>query len=203
MRFDLFPDPVGHFGLTLKSPGGSKWPTANQKRYISGTECPIDLKPVCKFKFSCCLQVYLKKLINLDHEGALEGLFFKGSPEICLTGSILGSILGSMMVHDSPGASPGPWQSSTMTKKIFYNVQSGCRLFNVQKVCKAWNFFENLLVYFRVPVGSIEGPGRVLDPIIITSSVPRVPWYGLLSLSRLRILSVGLVRIKEPQTTFY
>ena len=32
-----------------------------------------------------------------------------------------------------------------------------------------------------VPVGSMEGPSRVLDHIRITSSVPRVPWYGLWS----------------------
>ena len=29
-----------------------------------------------------------------------------------------------------------------------------------------------------VPVGSMEGPSRVLDHIRITFSVPRVPWYG-------------------------
>ena len=40
--------------------------TANQKRYISGTECPIDFKPGCEFKFLCCLEAYLRKLIKLD-----------------------------------------------------------------------------------------------------------------------------------------
>ena len=49
-------------------------------------------------------------------------------------------------------------------------------------VNKAWIFLENHEVYFRVPVGSIEGPGRILDPIRITSRLPRVPWYGLCSL---------------------
>ena len=37
---------------------------------------------------------------------------------------------------------------------------------------------ENHKVHFRVPVGFMEGPSRVLDHIRITSSVPRVPWYG-------------------------
>ena len=35
-------------------------------------------------------------------------------------------------------------------------------------------------VQLRVPVGSMEGPSRVLDHIRINSSVPRVPWYGFL-----------------------
>ena len=60
--------------------GGAKWPTANQKRYISGTECPIDLKPGCKFKFLCCFEVYIRKLIHLDHEGALAGPFLPRVP---------------------------------------------------------------------------------------------------------------------------
>ena len=67
--------------LNPQKPGGAKWPTANQNRYISGTECPIDLKPGCKFKFLCCLEVYLRKLINLDHEGPLEGPFLQRVPK--------------------------------------------------------------------------------------------------------------------------
>ena len=31
-----------------------------KKGRISGTECRIDLKPGCKFKFFCCLVIYLK-----------------------------------------------------------------------------------------------------------------------------------------------
>ena len=64
-------------------------------------------------------------------------------------------------------------------------------MYNVQKVYKAWNFFENHLVHFRVPVGSIEGPGRVLDHMRITSSVPRVPWYDLWSLNCKNIVNMA------------
>ena len=60
--------------------GGGRWPTANQKRFISGTKGPIDINLVYKFKFLCCLEVYLRKSINLDHEGALEGPFLQMVP---------------------------------------------------------------------------------------------------------------------------
>ena len=49
--------------------------------YFSGTKGRIDLKPGCKFKFVCCLETFVKKLVRLDHEGTLEGLFYQGSPE--------------------------------------------------------------------------------------------------------------------------
>ena len=49
--------------------------------YFSGTKGRIDLKPGCKFKFVRCLETYVKKLVSLDHEGTLEGLFYQGSPE--------------------------------------------------------------------------------------------------------------------------
>ena len=55
-------------------------------------------------------------------------------------------------------------------------------MYNEQQVYKAWIFFENHLVHFRVPIVSIDGPGQVLDPMRITSSVPRVTWYSLWSL---------------------
>ena len=44
-------------------------------RDCSGTECPIDLKPGCKFKFVRWLETYLKKIISLGHEGTLRGPF--------------------------------------------------------------------------------------------------------------------------------
>ena len=50
-----------------------KWPTANLNDYFSATECAIDLKLSCIFKFVRCLEVYEKKLINLDLGGTLEG----------------------------------------------------------------------------------------------------------------------------------
>ena len=50
-------------------------PHSFSNAYTSGTECRIDLKPGCKFKFVVCLETYLKKLVSLDHEGTLEGPF--------------------------------------------------------------------------------------------------------------------------------
>ena len=100
--------------ISPQKPGGAKWPAANLKRYISGTECPIDLKPGCKFKFLSCLEVYLRKLINLDHEGALEGLFLPRVPQNLPCRIHFWVHLG---VHDGLGGSSGPWYSFTMTKK--------------------------------------------------------------------------------------
>ena len=48
------------YALTLKRRGRAKWPTANLNDYFSATECPIDLKPSCIFKFVRCLEVYEK-----------------------------------------------------------------------------------------------------------------------------------------------
>ena len=58
----------------------AKWPTANLNDYFSATECPIDLKPSCIFKFVRCLEVY-KELINLDLGGALGGLLLARAPQ--------------------------------------------------------------------------------------------------------------------------
>ena len=60
--------------LNPKEAGGAKWPTANLNDHFSATECPIDLKTSCIFKFVQCLKVYKTKLINLDLGGTLEGL---------------------------------------------------------------------------------------------------------------------------------
>ena len=54
--------------------GGGKWPPANLNDFFSANECPIDLKPSCIFTFVRCLDVYKKRLINLDLGGTLEGL---------------------------------------------------------------------------------------------------------------------------------
>ena len=47
-------------------------PTENQKTYLSGTERQIDLKLGSKFKFVRCLQTYLRKWINMDHEKTVK-----------------------------------------------------------------------------------------------------------------------------------
>ena len=65
---------------------------------------------------------------------------------------------------------------------MFQNVLGGLESVLCTNGILAWIFLENHEVHFRVPVGSIEGPGRILDPIRITSRLPRVPWYGLCSL---------------------
>ena len=53
---------------------------ANQNNYISVAKWWINLKPCCKFKFVCCLEMYLRKLINLDYEGTLEEPFLERVP---------------------------------------------------------------------------------------------------------------------------
>ena len=50
-------------------------------------------------------------------------------------------------------------------------------MFDVETANTAWKRLENFEVHFRGPVGSIEGPSRVLDLMRVHLSVPRVPWY--------------------------
>ena len=50
-------------------------------------------------------------------------------------------------------------------------------MFDVETAYTAWKRLENFEVHFRGPVGSIEGPSRVLDLMRVHLSVPRVPWY--------------------------
>ena len=89
-----------------KTGGGPNGPQQFENIIISEAECPIDLKPGCKFKFLCCLEVYLRKLINLDHEGALEGPFLPRVLQNLPRRIHFGVHLG---VHDGPGGSSGPW----------------------------------------------------------------------------------------------
>ena len=86
--------------------GGGHWLIENQNSYIYGTKCPIDLKSGCKFKFLSCLEVYLRKWINLDHEVALEGPFLPWVPQNLPRRIHFGVHLG---VHDGPGGASGPW----------------------------------------------------------------------------------------------
>ena len=60
-----------------------------------------DLKQGFKFKFFCCLEVYLKNIINMDLEGTLD-FFLQDSPKNSLPGFISGSIWGSMKVQEGP-----------------------------------------------------------------------------------------------------
>ena len=69
-----------------------------------------------------------------------------------------------------------------MTKKSVPKCLEGLESVKYTNGILAWIFLDNHEVHLTVPVGSIEGPGRILDPIRITSRLPRVPWYGLYSL---------------------
>ena len=59
---------------------GANLPKGNPKGYFSGAKCRIDLKPGCKFKFFCCLEVYLKQNDQLDLEVTLEGILWERVP---------------------------------------------------------------------------------------------------------------------------
>ena len=123
---------------------------------------------------------------KIDQFGPWRGpggpFFTKGPLKFALQGPFSGPFGGpwwSMTVQEGP---LGPGRVPQLPKK-FSKMSRGAAECTMYKRCtKPGFFFENHLVHFRVPVGSIEGPGRVLDPIRITSSVPRVPWYGLWSL---------------------
>ena len=64
-----------------KAGGGANMPYRNLNGYYSGTECWICLKQSCKFKFVCCLRIYLIQCINLDHGGTF---FTKGPLKLAL-----------------------------------------------------------------------------------------------------------------------
>ena len=61
--------------LTLITAGGHNHHPLSEICPCSGTECPIDLKPGCKFKFVRCLETYLKKISILAMEGPYRALF--------------------------------------------------------------------------------------------------------------------------------
>ena len=78
-------------------------PLENQNNYFSGTKCQIHHTPGCIFKCVRCLEIHLiRKFINLDHEGTLEGPFNNGYSEVSLAGSIGGSVWEPMMVPEGP-----------------------------------------------------------------------------------------------------
>ena len=55
-------------------------------------------------------------------------------------------------------------------------------------------------IYFRGPVGSMEGPRLVSDPMGVSSCVLRVPWYGFccLGCKNIAFLWPRLVRVNTP-----
>ena len=75
--------------------GGGNWLIENQNSYISGTDCPIDLKSGCKFKFVSCLETNLRTFTILGHEGTLQGPFFtKGPLKLASQGPFWGPLGG-------------------------------------------------------------------------------------------------------------
>ena len=60
--------------------GGRNHPPLSENRDCSETECPIDLKHGCKFKFVRSLETYIKKLITLGHDQPLLGTFLPRVP---------------------------------------------------------------------------------------------------------------------------
>ena len=52
-------------------------------------------------------------------------------------------------------------------------------VYDVEIANEACKWLDNFEVHFRGPVGSIEGPRLVLDPMEVRSCVPRVPWNVL------------------------
>ena len=54
---------------------------SKSKGLFLATECPINLKPSCIFKFVGCLEVHEKKMINLDRGGNVGGLLMARVPQ--------------------------------------------------------------------------------------------------------------------------
>ena len=127
---------------------GAKWLIANLNDYFSATECPIDLKPSCIFKFVLCLEVYGKKLINMDHGGTLEGLLSARVPQNQPCRVNFRVHLG---VHEGPWGFPEPWWGTTMTINVFHNVQRVYRMIFFRKG-------KHSLVESRISQGPFKGP---------------------------------------------
>ena len=92
-----------HMIINPNYPGGGRnHHPLSETRDCSGTEHPLDLRPVCKFKFVRCLETHKFFLSVWAMLGPCRALFYQGSSEICLAGSIFGSIWGSMKVQEGP-----------------------------------------------------------------------------------------------------
>ena len=140
--------------------------------YTTGTEYRIDLEPVCKFEFVCCLKVYKKNGPIRTMKGPWMALLVKESSEISLAGSIFGSILRSMKVQEGP-LSLGRDQQLPKKCSNMVKVVTECLLCrNIKPSLKMARKFRSP---YQGPVGSIEGPWLVLDRMRVHLCVPRVP----------------------------
>ena len=63
-----------------------------------------------------------------------------------------------------------------MTQKSVPKCLEGLESVKCANGILAWIFLENHEVHFRGPVGSIEGPRLVLDPMEVRSCVPNAHW---------------------------
>ena len=52
---------MGVWTVGLITMASANMPARNQNGYFFGTESQIYLNPSCKFKFVCCIEIYLKK----------------------------------------------------------------------------------------------------------------------------------------------
>ena len=79
------------------------------------------------------------------------------------------------LASQSPSSGPfgGPWRSRRVPWALV--------LVNTDP-----NFLKNHMVHFRDLVGSNEGPRLVVEPMMVRSCVPRVPWnvFVLLSMQK-------------------
>ena len=72
---------------------------------------------------------------------------------------------------------------------------------NFELVYTARNFLKNLKVQFRGPVGSIEGPRLVLDPMEVRACVPRVRWNVFCCLECKNITDTADFRVDDDCTS--
>ena len=130
--------------------GGAKWPTANQKRYISGTKCPIDLKPGCKFMFVRCLETYLKKIDQFGPWRDPAGPFFTKGPQKLAS---LGPFRGPF---------GGPWRSRRVPWALVQldndqiSVPTWLEGLENTKYRKTQNFLKNHEIFAKI-IRSISG----------------------------------------------
>ena len=65
----------------------------------------------------------------------------------------------------------------------------------VERVKIAWVILKNQKVLLKDPVGPIDGPWLVMDPVEGTSCVPRVPWYDFLCLECKNMANIADFRL--------
>ena len=80
-------------------------PARNETSYFSGTECWIYLKPSCKIKFVCCLEIYFKRY-QFGPCWDLGGPFFTKVPQ---KSALQGPFRSHLGANEGPSGFPEPW----------------------------------------------------------------------------------------------